>query len=357
MKGIFLCRTALSFLIIALPVFVHPAEKIYVSAVPNHLFVLNPITDEITKSLEVGLDPSALGFSPLTGYVYVVNSGGNSISVVDPGEDVVVTTIKLPGSPMRIAIAPNEYRAYTFLIKGRDTEVGIIDLGTNEYVGTLIPLAPTNSCYYQALDCLAASSDGKVYIARSKNPVCDDRQPLFSPIIVDTHTGKMDTLSVEGTLVALSLDETIIYVGMRPFFMLDADTYETIGTIHIPKRYGGWPGTRSIALSPDGKTAYAVGSLPNELFLIDLEMHTVRNSVILADREFLATVALTRNAQALYVTSPSGIVVIDIHTLSANEITLTSDHSITYVLSVPWDTNTPSESAMWGRIKANPTDR
>ncbi len=76
-------------------------------------------------SVTVGSSPHGVGFCPTTGKIYVVNNGGNTVSVVDPTTILVTNTITgSMNGPVSIAFCPTTNRMYV-ASNGNDLAVTI----------------------------------------------------------------------------------------------------------------------------------------------------------------------------------------------------------------------------------------
>jgi YVTN family beta-propeller protein len=49
-------------------------------------------------------DTSAISSAPTSGYMYVANSGGNTISIIDTSTNKVIDTIALGKTPLAMAL-------------------------------------------------------------------------------------------------------------------------------------------------------------------------------------------------------------------------------------------------------------
>jgi YVTN family beta-propeller protein len=69
----------------------------------------------------------------------VVNSGVNSVSVIDAATRTVVATINVGASPWGVAFTPNG--AFTYVSNRIANTVSVIDTATNSVVATIQPVA------------------------------------------------------------------------------------------------------------------------------------------------------------------------------------------------------------------------
>lgn len=91
--------------------------------------VIDPATNQIVSTIQVGRDPLGLAFSPDGSTLYVGNSGSGTVSVVDVATLAVTGSLSLPGggSPAGAAVTPDG--ATLYVVNGADSgEVVAFDL-------------------------------------------------------------------------------------------------------------------------------------------------------------------------------------------------------------------------------------
>jgi YVTN family beta-propeller protein len=70
--------------------------------------VINGYTNQLIKTIPVGLNPDGIAVNPNTNMIYVANSAANTISVIDGTTESVVRTIQVRGdNPRGIGVNPN----------------------------------------------------------------------------------------------------------------------------------------------------------------------------------------------------------------------------------------------------------
>ena len=70
------------------------------------------MTLEVIKTIPVGGSPSRVALTPDGGRAYVLNGGGDSVSVISTVTNTVTTTIPVGDLPDSVAISPDGTRAY-----------------------------------------------------------------------------------------------------------------------------------------------------------------------------------------------------------------------------------------------------
>lgn len=86
-------------------------------------------------SVAVGDMPSGLAQDPVTGNVYVANSGDGTVSVVDPEAQTVIDTINVGGTPEQVAADPSA--GIVYVTNFTDDAFDVIDTSTNTVVNTI----------------------------------------------------------------------------------------------------------------------------------------------------------------------------------------------------------------------------
>ncbi len=83
---------------------------IYVTdALHNVVHVIDTTTNTLETSIPVGSQPSKMDMNVNADSLFVMNSGGSTVSVIDPDTRSVRTTISLPGSPDAIAVSSSDH--------------------------------------------------------------------------------------------------------------------------------------------------------------------------------------------------------------------------------------------------------
>ena len=114
------------------------------------LAIMNASDYNVIKNIPVGNDPRGVVIAP-NGYLYVVNSGSNTISVIDNNTDAITSTLSGNGlnNPQYIAIT----NGYIYVTNWNSNTVSVFSLSTGGAVSTLsvgsnpyrIMVSPTNS--------------------------------------------------------------------------------------------------------------------------------------------------------------------------------------------------------------------
>ncbi|MDP2182814.1 MAG: hypothetical protein Q8K99_09655 [Actinomycetota bacterium] len=147
----------------------------------NTVTVIDPTTDTVITTIGVGAAPKSIAVDPATGYAYVSNETGDSVTVIDD-TDAVAATIPVGDRPVGIAVDSANRRV--FVANFYSGTVSVIDADTNTVTAT-IPVG-TNP-YAVAFD----ASDGKAFV---------------------TNYG-----SANVTVISNTLATTTVATGVRPY--------------------------------------------------------------------------------------------------------------------------------------------
>jgi YVTN family beta-propeller protein len=98
--------------------------------------------DSVIATIPVGLSPSAVSFAPTNGDMYVANSGGNTVSVIDTSTNKVIATISVGKNPSGNGLAFADTNGDMYVANTLDDSVSVIDTSTNKVIAT-IPVGNT----------------------------------------------------------------------------------------------------------------------------------------------------------------------------------------------------------------------
>ncbi|MEA1993560.1 MAG: YncE family protein [Euryarchaeota archaeon] len=183
--------------------------------------------------------------------LYVVNSGSDTVSVINPSSQTVIKTISLPpgSAPWQIAATPDGRKAY------------VANIGN----GTIS--------------------------------------------VIDTRRGSVyKTIPISGgsfpTNIAITPDGTKAFVthgGINTVFVIDTRTDSVVHSFTIPGSSAVW----DIAISPDGTTAYITeGNTSLNVLMIDTSTYAPLPPSPIATGSPNAGIAVTPDGSKVYVASP-----------------------------------------------------
>lgn len=119
------------------------AAQVYVSNVDGDtVSVIDPATNAVVTTIAVGSEPRNLAANPAGTRIYVPNRFGDSVSVIDTATNAVVTTVTDASfdEPYGVAVTPDGTEAWVINKEGGGSSTGsvtIIGTATNTVVDTI----------------------------------------------------------------------------------------------------------------------------------------------------------------------------------------------------------------------------
>ena len=230
--------------------------------------VIDTDTATAAVTIAVGRSPYGIALTPDGRTAYVANAGGNSVSAIDTRALAVTATIPVGENPYGVAVAPDGERVY--VTNQADGSLSVIDASSLLFAQALIGnkstiavgIAPTG---------VAVSADGRAYVVDNES---------HSLIVVDTAAGKVtDTIPV----------------GKRP---------------------------AQVAITPDGAQAFVTNAGGGSVSVVDLATTAVSETLLVSDHPI--GVAIGADGRFAYVTALDAsllagtVTVIDIETGETN---------------------------------------
>jgi YVTN family beta-propeller protein len=99
----------------------------------NTVSVIDGKTDRVVATIPVGADPHGIIVSNTLGKVYVTNSGSNTVSVIDGKMNKVVAKIPVGSNPHRLAL----FMSTVYVTNSGSNTVSVIDGKTDRVVATI----------------------------------------------------------------------------------------------------------------------------------------------------------------------------------------------------------------------------
>lgn len=214
--------------------------------------------------------------------VWTANWSGESVSTINSGTGHLVgSSIAVGKRPISVAITPNGKRAVVVNSEGESATV--IETATRMPVET-IPLSHKGNR-------VAISPDGTTAYVTDEN----DNEVH----VIDPQTAKLVgsfPVGAEASEVALSPDGKLAYVGVAPkdIVTVDTATEEVVGE---PIPVGGLP--TSITFTPDGETAYITSEAVKAVSVIDTALAEVVE--VIRTAEVPDNVAVSPDGDHLYI--------------------------------------------------------
>ena len=237
-----------------------PDEQAYVAnAQSNTVSVVDTITKQSVKTIEVGNTPMAVVITPNHKWAYVVNNNpasassanaGNfttgSVSVINTATNTVSTTIQVGMNPVAIAITPDGSKIFV----------------VNSY-SQKAQLDPT-------------STTGTIsVISTSTNTVTATINTGFDPFGI--------AISPDGTKAFILNDVDLANLNVSsgsstPSLVGDVTIIDTSNYVETPPIDVGM-GPDAIAISPDGSSAYVANSQDNTVSVINVATKSVSSTI------------------------------------------------------------------------------
>jgi len=258
--------------------------------------------------LPVGSGPTLLAISPDGARVYA--AANKTLSVIDTAANRVVATLPTDPYPTGIAVTPDGRRV--FITSLFSVRLLVVDTATNTQTNSI---DLTTERFRGGFGRMAVSPDGSTaYVVNYGNRVL---------AVVDTTSGAMDVL-----LMNMGARDIALTPDGRTAYAAGCWSFCTPGTMQIfdpvSKRFGDrfavGPGPYRIALSPDGTTAYTANVTDSSLSVIDLATRTVTHTVRAPVGP--TGLAVSRDGAHVYVVGQTGgdLAVIDAHSLAVRTI-------------------------------------
>ena len=233
--------------------------------------VVDPATNKVVQSISGIETPHGVTFSPDGARVYVSNEATSTLDVVDRKAGKVLVKVPLSGHPNNIAVTPDGARVVV-AIAAEPGALDIIDTRT---------LALTKSVpVHGRLHNVYVTPDGKFAIAGSV------RAKLLTVIDLATDQPAWE-LKFDGGVRPMAIEAgpdgatRRIFVQLSElhgFAVVDFAQRKEVARIHLPDQYNAYGveegrlGTPShgIGIAPDGKTLWVDSTLSNSVFAYSL---------------------------------------------------------------------------------------
>ncbi|MFH2064102.1 MAG: beta-propeller fold lactonase family protein [Pseudomonadota bacterium] len=124
----------------------------------NSVSVIQTPENKVVGTIPVNIDPYRLAVSQDGSHVYVTNSWDNTVSVIRTSDNTVVKTIRVGRVPNGIAVSADG--AYVLVANTNDASISIIETTNHTLVGT-IPMGPKALSYIEVF--FSVPPDGRQY--------------------------------------------------------------------------------------------------------------------------------------------------------------------------------------------------
>lgn len=264
--------------------------------------VIDTATNTVVATVRVGESPRGIAVSPDGTSVYVANTLGSSISVLDAQTNVVTATIPV-ALPFGVAITPDGARLY--VVQPNSDIISIIDTSTN----TVITTVPTPRLFRA----IAISPDGRfAYLTAMGNVHVLDiaTSTVIASVPIETYPGEV-VFSPDGRLAYV----TVLGSGI---WIIDTATKTVADVVDMDDADGVVP-------TPDGKFLYVTVGTPTRS---DVEV------IATASRTVVSTIPIGGDIHGLDVTPDGRLVYVPIGTGSTVAVIDTATNTVIATVSV-----------------------
>jgi len=218
-------------------------------AIAAALAAVPAFAQTVQGRITVGTSPVAIAANPVSGKVYVANSGSNNVSVIDGVTRTVIGTIPVGTNPRWVAVNPETSR----LVVGNlgSSNVTLVNTATDTPVSTLL----TGGAGWIAINAIADIS----YVIRYGTG--DE----YNYIAGDTYAGTQATRSYEPVSIAVNPVTNRVYVANKS----TTDVSATAGSpftyypaLYCPDGSGGFKPQPPDPPSPDPGACIDIANLP-----------------------------------------------------------------------------------------------
>ncbi|MCE3554319.1 Hsp70 family protein [Pseudonocardia sp. RS11V-5] len=288
----------------------------------------------VSGTVPVGKNPQDVLLSPDGRTAYVVNSGSNSISLVDTGTNAITATVPVSNGPPQFAsISPDGARLYVSVYDpgtsattavntvdvvdtGSHSITHIIPVGLHPYASAVSPdgntiLVPNHdSADISVIDWRTRSVVARIPVKPNPHFVAftKDGSKAF---VADHESNVVSVLDVQSRTVtavipvgrsphslAVSPDQSSVYVvdyDQNTVSVIDVASEKVTGTIPV----GANP--QSVVFAPDGRHAYVANNGDGTVSVIDTGTRAVVSTVQVGRSP--TTIAVAPDGRTAYVTN------------------------------------------------------
>jgi YVTN family beta-propeller protein len=295
--------------------------KLYVNnSGSNTVSVIDFVSNEVVKTIEVGKKPVSLALSPDHSRLVVTNQGSNDLSVVDTASDSVVATIGLRYGNIAFTSAFLDTSLLAVAIRrlhyGFEYPVGLRGVKGPSLI-ILVDLnkpAPKDTLFVLPTHCKAIYD---LTVSMEQHLLCICGQFLSQAfitkptpfLVIDYQTKQTLSMPLTGALNAIfSPDGKYIYsgsVGKLYRWDIDKQITEEVYRNTTPREFK----FGKIVLSNNGKTLYSTSNSYDKLMILDLESleqklfqvaGRVNSFTLLEWKKWLYMVHHQRNSVSIY---------------------------------------------------------
>lgn len=301
---------------------------------------------EVGSPIHMPFSPGSIAITPNGRWAVVGNQVEPSVTVVDTATRKPVKTLALGGPARRVAISPDGQRAY--IVAGREGEEGELVVLDPDDPERAVRLSSSSELWEVAAD----STGAYIYLAVQAGRFLKTDT---------TASGLYGSAWVGGgvTSIALAPDGRTAYLtvdGLDEIKVIETAHTAVIATIPFPRE------PTSVAVSPDGKRLYVVSESSQGLWVVDSATDAIIGEPI-AVQGGARQVAVTPDGKTAWVSGGGEITPVDLVTGTAEpriwapgsaSLAVTPDQSPTASFSPPNRIVPGSPATFDGAVSTDP---
>jgi YVTN family beta-propeller protein len=238
------------------------SPRIYVTnQLDNTASVIDGGTEKVVATVRVGISPAQMAVSPDRRSVYIANTGSDTVSVLNTGDNTIARTIALPSGSAPVDVAVGSKGRYLYTANGGSDRVSVLDTRARRVVASVrVGTQPLS---------VAVAPDGKtVYAANSGSGDVSVIDAATKRVVRAIPTGRFPSG------VAVTPDGASVYVSneLSGVKVISAGDGTVQATLREPSPF-------SVAISPNGDRAYVTSLGPGRVTAIDTGTHRVSSTV------------------------------------------------------------------------------
>ncbi len=241
-------------------------SRIYVTnSAGDTVSVIDPVTNKVVQNI-AGIEvPHGVNFSRDGKRVFITNESDSVLDIVDQKSGAILNKVHLRGHPNNIAVTP-EGRDVLVCIASDPGALDVVDTTSMKVVKTIPVKGPLHNVY--------VTSDGKYAYAGS---VVAKRLTVFDlktmePVWDMTFEGGVRPMTSDTNADGSTHRLYVQLSNFHGFVVVDFATHQEVTRVMLPAgKYGkeewrlGTP-SHGIAIAPDGKTLWVNSILANAVF-------------------------------------------------------------------------------------------
>lgn len=248
------------------------------------LSTISTSTLSVATTLCLGVNPTAFVQSPSTGYIYAINQGDNSVSVVSPDGSTLKGTITTTSSPVPLGVNPVSIAAnnqgWIFVVtQGAQGSPGTLDViytgnGNLTTIAATAPLGmlPTQALFDPTRNRLYVSNGGDGTVSVFDVSAINTTTPSI-PLLATVAVG---TNPVGVTALTSGTNFFVANQGSNTVSVVSQSSFSVLATVALPS--GANP--VYIASDPSAAKVYVADQGTSETTIIQTSNNTITQNIL-----------------------------------------------------------------------------